>query len=224
MRREHGKKILVSVDKEKLRMGSIVAALIASVALFVAMLQIEKRMLTEYERGTILVAAQEIPKGQLLTKENMTEYFAVKELDKECIPATALISMEQVEDMVAVTVIEEGVLLTEGMFERMNEIVGDMQEPVVAGCKAEDLYQMVGGVLRTGDRIHIYAVTEDGETKLVWQNIFVQQVFDSVGGGIANEDHSSPAQRINIYLEKKDVEQFYTALANGTLRVVKVCE
>lgn len=35
-----------------------------------------------------------------------------------------------------------------------------MEDPVIAGCKADDLYQIVGGVLRAGDRINIYQVDE----------------------------------------------------------------
>ncbi len=211
----------VEIDKEKLRTGSIVAALVAAVALFAAMLQIEKNMLVQYEKGPILVAAQEIPKGQLLTTENAETYFLAKELDKSCIPDTALTDIATVQGMVAETVIEEGVLLTAGMFEEMEEILQEINEPVVAGCKAEDLYQIVGGVLRAGDRIHIYSVTEEGETILIWQDVFVQQVFDSAGAVILNGDTVSSAQRINIYLEKEYVEQFYSELAKGSLRVVK---
>ena len=37
----------------------------------------------------------------------------------------------------------------------------DMTQPVVAGFKADDLYQVVGGVLRSGDRINIYQVNEN---------------------------------------------------------------
>lgn len=215
-------KKMISVDKGKLRMGSIVAAFVAAVALFAAMLQIEKGLLTDYEKGKVLMAVQEIPRGQLITLENYSAYFEEAELDKAFIPATALTGPEQVQDMAAVADIEEGVLLTTGMFEWMRDVTGDMEEPVIAGCKAEDLYQIVGGVLRAGDRVHIYSVAEEGETELIWQNVYVQQAFDSAGVGIENGDSNSSAQRINIYLERADVEQFYSALSQGSLRVVKV--
>ena len=218
------KRKMIAVDKGKLRMGSIIAAFVAAVALFVAMLQMEKGLLTDYEKGKVLVAVGAIPKGQLITVENCSVYFQEAELDKAFIPDTALTNMEQVQDMAAVANIEKGVLLTTGMFEGMSDVIGDMEEPVIAGCKAEDLYQIVGGVLRAGDRVHIYSVGEEGQTELIWQNIYVQQVFDSAGGTIENGDSNSSAQRINIYLERADVEQFYSALAQGSLRVVKVCD
>ena len=95
---------------------------------------------------------------------------------------------------------------------------------VTAGFRAEDLYQVVGGVLRAGDRIHIYCVEQEEEEqngKLLWENVFVQQVFDRNGAAIGGDDGTTPAQRVNIYMEKERVADFYAALAQGSLRVVK---
>lgn len=50
----------------------------------------------------------------------------------------------------------------------------------------------------------------------------MQEVFDQAGTRIANGDRVTAAQRINIYLDKKDVDAFYSELASGTLRVVRV--
>lgn len=85
----------------------------------------------------------------------------------------------------------------------------------------------MGGVLRAGDRIHIYCIDKDkddfsGENP-GWQNLFVQQVFDQSGNIIPCEDTTTPAQRVNIYLDNKNVEEFYRNLAKGSLRVVKIC-
>ena len=104
------------------------------------------------------------------------------------------------------------------------EITEQMREPVIAGFRAEDLYQVVGGVLRAGDRIHIYCVEQEEEEqngKLLWENVFVQQVFDRNGAAIGGDDGTTPAQRVNIYMEKERVADFYAALAQGSLRVVK---
>lgn len=218
------RKKVVHKGVSRIWIGSIIAALIAAIAIFVVMMQMEKNMLLKYEKGRIMVAAREIPKGQMITEENYEAYFAELELDKNCIPDTALVSAEQIRDMVAVAPIEKGVLLTGGMFEEVDQITGDMQVPVIAGLKAEDLYQVVGGVLRTGDRINIYRIGEEGEAHLNWQNIFVQQVFDNAGASISNDDTETAAQRINVYLEQANVEEFYSQLATGTIRVVKVCD
>lgn len=207
----------------RLRMGGVLAALVASVAIFTAMIQMEKNILTRYEKGTIYTAVREIPRGQLITEENYQQYFKEQQLDKSCIPSTALNSPDQVTGLVAVYDIDEGILLTGGMFQEVNGILKEMNAPVIAGFKAEDIYQVAGGVLRAGDRVNIYSV-KDGETSLVWAKVFVQQVFDASGNTIDNGDTVTAAQRINVYLDEAEVQNFYAELAGGSLRVVKLLE
>ena len=204
--------------------GSIVAALMAAAAVFIVMLQIEENMLTQYERDFIYVVEKEIPKGQVITEQNYEEYMTLKELDKGMVPETALNDVSQINGLAALYQIEKGTLLTKGMFEELNQVTAKMQEPVIAGFKAEDMYQLVGGTLRVGDRINIYNVDENGMAIPVWSNVYVQQVFDSSGTMIASGDKTTVAQRVNVYIDNKDVEQFYSELASGTLRIVKVCD
>ncbi len=207
----------------RLRVGGAIAALAASVAIFATMVQMEKNILTRYEKGVIYMASREIPQGQLITEENYSQYFVEQELDKNCIPPTALSSPEQAAGLMAVFDIEPGVLLTGGMFQKVDEVLADMKRPVVAGFKAEDIYQVAGGVLRAGDRVNIYSVKEEG-TALVWPEVFVQQVFDASGAAIQSGDSAASAQRINVYLDADEVEAFYSELASGSLRVVKLLE
>lgn len=209
---------------DRWKAGGMIAALVAAVAVFAVMLQLEKSVLTKYEKGTIYMAIQEIPKGQVISRENCDMYFEERELEKSCIAETALQSPEQIMGLAARFDIEPGVLLTGGMFEKLSDILEEMGEPVVAGFKADDLYQVVGGTLRAGDRIHIYSVSEENETTLIWDNVYVQGVFDQTGTQIANGDTATAAQRINVYMDKADVEAFYSQLASGTLRVVKACD
>ncbi len=207
----------------KVKTGGTIAALAAAAAVFVCMVQMEKSILTGYEKGVIYTAASAIYKGQVITEDNYKDYFAEKELDKTCIPPTALSAPEQLYGLAAAHDIEQGVLLTGGMFHALEGIRSELDDPVVAGFKAEDIYQVAGGVLRAGDRIHIYYV-QNQEAVLAWESVYVQQVFDISGKDIDAADRTTAAQRLNIYLDKKDIEAFYTGLAGGSLRVVKVCE
>ena len=204
--------------------GSIFAAFLAAVSIFTVMLQMERKMISDYEKEMVYAACTTIPKGTIITEHNQEQYLRLVEVDKRIVFPTALRDIEQIKGLVAVGNIESGVLLSEGMLVHRNEITTDMEEPVVAGFKAEDLYQVAGGVLRAGDRIHIYTVSENGQTGLIWKNVYVEQVFDSGGTAIKDGDVVAAAQRLNVYLDAQDVERFYTELARGTLRVVKVCD
>lgn len=192
-------------------------------------MQTEKKVLAEYEKEQVCVVTTEISRGEKITGENAEQYIAVAEIDKNIVPKSALKNAEDVIGRVAVYGIEEGTVLTAGMLREEEEITGGMKEPVIAGFRAEDLYQVVGGVLRAGDRIHIYCVDSQKEEKdntgrILWENVCVQQVFDQSGTMIGGSDGTTPAQRINIYLDKESVAEFYTALAQGSLRAVKVCD
>lgn len=211
-------------DKRTILTGSIVAALVVAIALFAVMLHMEKKLLTDYEKGIVYVAVKEIPEGMLVDESNVAEYMIEKEVDVSVIPETAIREPDQVKALIASTRIEKGVLLTMGMFQEQDEILSRIKEPVIAGFKADDLFQVVGGVLRSGDRIHIYNESEDGIVSLKWSDVYVQQVFNSAGVSIDNTDTSTAGQRINIYMAKEDVERFYTELETGMLRVVKVCD
>ncbi len=209
---------------QKIWIGSAVAALVAAFGIFMLMLHLEKQTLSGFEKEAVYVAEKKIPKGLQITEKNYQEYLTLTELDKEQVPPTAIRFWEQVADHAVKEDIDTGVFVSTGMFESYQEITAKMEEPVIAGFKADDLYQVAGGVLRAGDRIHIYTVSEDGRAGLVWESVYVEQVFDGAGNAIAVDNNTSPAQRVNVYLDAADVEYFYTELARGALRVVKVCD
>ena len=54
--------------------GSIFAAFIAAISIFVVMLHMEQKVLSEYEKGMVYVAAVYIPKGTFITEENKEQY------------------------------------------------------------------------------------------------------------------------------------------------------
>ena len=212
--------------KNRIWSGSIIAAFIAAAAVFFVMLQTEKKVLTEYEKTVVCVAAEDIPKGENITKDNLYDYVIRQEIDSRIVPDTAVRDPEEIIDRITVHCIDKGSVVTGGMLESRQQIIEEMDEPVIAGFRAEDLYQAVGGVLRAGDRIHIYCI-DKGEDPVAgrpaWKNLFVQQVFDQNGNVIGSDDTVTPAQRINVYMDNANVDDFYSNLANGSIRVVKIC-
>lgn len=223
--------------------GVIIVSLLVAVIVYAVMLNAEKTALSDYEKGTVYVTTKPVPKGTMITADYITQ----KEVDKSLIPSGAVSSPEDLTDLISVYAVDQGSIITAGMLISVNDITKDMEQPVVAGFKADDLYQVVGGVLRSGDRINIYQVDENankGDTSqtqantdaegnwtetystasLVWGNVFVQEVFDSAGTVISTADTTTPAQRINIYMDNDNVAAFYAALAQGSLRVVKICD
>ena len=184
--------------------GAAFAALIAAIIVYCVMLNVEKNALADYEKGSILTTKCQVPEGTVFTEENVSEYVQSVEINVSLIPEQAVVQKEELYHRIAAVDLDSGCFLTESLVTDISEIEMQMQEPVVAGFKADDLFQVVSGILRSGDRIHI-----------------VQEVFDSSGSNIAAGNKTQAAYRVNILMEKDDVEQFYSELARGSLRVVK---
>lgn len=208
--------------KKKLLPAAAFAALAAAAAIYLILLNIEKNILSDYEKTAVIRAKEEIRAGVVINEKNVGECFELVQLDKALVPEKVVTEAKELIGKLAVSKTDAGSLITEAMFSDMTELTGTMREPVVAGFKADDLYQVAGGILRRGDRIHIYTVdVENGLTYLIWEDVYVSDVFDSSGSSILPDDRKAAAQRVNILLEKDSVEQFYSELAAGSLRVVK---
>lgn len=209
-------------EKRNLFPGAVAAAFVAAIMVYLILLNVEKNALSNYEKGSVLAAQKDIIHGVVFTQENIPLYFEEVQIDQRLIPSAAVTDKEQLIGMLAGINIDKGSILTSSMLNMQNEEIAAMKHPVIAGFKADDLFQVVSGTLRTGDKINIYTVEEDFKTAyLVWENILVQQVFDTAGVTILAQDQNTAAARINILLEQDSVEQFYSELARGSLRVVK---
>ena len=71
--------------KNKIWNGSILAAFIAAAAVFIIMLQAEKKVLAEYEKITVCVTIDDLPKGESITEDNILNYVQTVEIDQMCI-------------------------------------------------------------------------------------------------------------------------------------------
>ena len=209
--------------KERIVPGIIAIAFVASAITFLLLLNIEKNILSNYEKVPVWIATANIQKSVEINQSNVEEYFEIIEIDKNIIPEYAV---EDVHSLVGVQtgiMIPQGTVISEAMFVDKDDYLSGLSNPVVVGCKAEDLYQVGNGILRQGDMVNIYTYnSEFEETYLLWENVLVYQTFDNAGNIIYAEDESVAAMRINLIIEKENTEQFYTELSKGSLRVVKI--
>lgn len=202
--------------------GVICFSLVLATIVFAVLMDMERRMLTDHKRAYAVTVKKELPEGELLTGENAGEYLELKEFAADAVPAGAFDTVEGTEGYSLAVGLEKGVILTASMLEARTERLRSMNEPVVAGFRAEEISQAVCGTLRAGDVIHICVVDPEKEEPVaVWEDVLVEQVFDGRGVRIPNGDTSSPAQAVNILLEREELERFYVELAKGSVRVAK---
>ncbi|MFI3238269.1 MAG: SAF domain-containing protein [Lachnospiraceae bacterium] len=202
----------------------VCVAFTTAMIVFMMLLEVEQTVLSDYEKGSVVVATKEIEKGTVLTYENILQYITVKEIPLEIIPSSA-VSVESLDGYIASVTIAEGVILSEGLVVAEDEIISGLQNPVIIGFSADDLYQVVGGVLRAGDYIQIYHVSREEQDEMyTWDCVYVEEVFDNSGISLSRSDTTTPAQRINIYMEESEVGLFFEVLEKGTVRVAKIMD
>ena len=210
-------------DKRRILPGVILVAFVASIATFFILLNMEKNALKVYEKVTVWVTKCELAKGLEINEKSISDCFVQVEIDTAAVPAKMVENPEVLIGKRTELTISQGTILTEAMFSNEEEFRQGIYNPVIAGCKGDDLFQLVSGVLRKGDLVHIYMVNDElGETYMLWENIMVYQAFDVSGNTIASEDMITPAARVNLLLEEGYAEQFYNELNKGSLRLVKV--
>lgn len=205
--------------------GIIVIAFMAAVITFFLLLHAEKNILSDYEKAVVWVTTKDLQKSMELQEADLEICFAQTAVDKGLIPAMAVTDIHMLEGSRTVFAIPEGTILSTSMFTNEEEHIENMTQPVIAGCRAEDLFQAVSGILRKGDLVNLYTVNKElGETYLLWEDIRVYQTFDSAGNMIPPEDTVTPAARMNLLIEEGNAEQFYTEINNGSLCMVKLWE
>jgi len=210
-------------EKKHILPGVILVSFIASIATFFLLLNVEKNALEAYEKVMVWTVKCELAKGLEISESSMTEYFMQVEIDKNRVPGKVIENPQILIGKLTEVLIPQGTILTEAMFSDEEKFRKGIHNPIVAGCKGDDLFQLVSGVLRKGDLVNIYMVNEElGETYMLWENIMVYQAFDTSGNVIASEDVETPAARVNLLLEEGYTEQFYNELNAGSLRLVKV--
>lgn len=199
--------------------GLAVTAFIAALIIFALLLYTEKKVIASEEKISVCVATSEIPDGTEINILNYKEYFSMHDIYISAVPDGALTSIEALYDKTAEYSITEGTVITDGMFRMSNIGSRGMNNPVLVGFKVEDIYQAVGGILRSGDYVHIYVVDEDGEAVLRWRNVCIEYAFDNSGNILARTDEGK-AMRFDAFFEMRDVKEFYEYLDSGKIRIV----
>ena len=207
------------------RLGArvIMISFIAAAITFFLLIKIEENMLRDYEKENVWITTVSLEKNVEITDENKTVYFRQVEVDKSVLPSTRVDDIEELVGSRTIFAIPEGSVLSVNMFMDDEGYRNSLVNPVIVGCKAEDLYQVASGVLRQGDIVNVYTVSDElEETYLLWDNVLIHQTFDQSGNRIPSEDVTVAASRINLLMEESWAEQFYTELQKGSLRMVKI--
>ena len=201
--------------------GVIIAAFVAAAVVYGVLIYTEKKLLEKEPERLVAVAAEEIKKGRDLYIEGPGKNVEYRSVPESIVPEGAADTWD-LSSFYAAGVINKGSILTKSMLAESSEYKRKLANPVLIGFKAEDYYQTAGGKIGKGDKIHIYVEDEEGEVTLRWSDIYVADAFDASGEEII-PGNDGKSVRFNIYLEKKDVEEFYEKMESKSIRVALAC-
>ena len=208
-------------ESVKVKFGIFVAALITAAGVFAVMTYLQRQALSDFVKREIYVAASDIPRGVVLNEENRKTYLVIKSVDAGSVPDNCTPDAGMIMGLSPVYDIGKGTLLTYNMFTSPKEELDEMDDPILAGFRTDDLSKAVSGSLRAGDVIDIYSIDPGtGDGFLLCKDVYVESGYDGYGNRVTDE---KPAVMFNIYLESADAAGFYEGLSSGSLYVVKRC-
>ena len=163
----------------------------------------------------------------VITADNLGILFAAKERKSDWLPDNCITDISQLVGMMTVQDIVKNEVMTDRAVSAQDRRAAGIESPIEVAMNANNLSQVVGGILREGDRINIWSVTEtnnNGVGKVTAEKIcdyaYVTRVFTAAGVQVnAASGNDSAAMVINIIIPEEKEQEFNIALGKGTLRV-----
>lgn len=219
---KENKQINTTKKEGKGKVWPVVLCMLLAAGVFVLLLNVESRKLSQYETGSVVVAVSDVTEAKEITENNLAEYFAVEERPLSDIPEAAYLSLNELIGQYVQNDIDAGSVITESMLGELQNSYGDA---VLLGVNMEALAQSVAGTLRTGDVIDIYTVKVEEDDVVVVEKalskVTIDRSYTSAGVAILKDDESSIAQYITIPVHKDAVGTFYQALEDRRIEIVK---
>lgn len=209
---------------KKINITTILVAIFIGIVAFFGLSVVAKNVTGSYETEEIVIASKKIPKGTKITKENVKEYFTIQKVPTNITTKENVKKLEDVEEKYVFDDIRASSPVYKDEFTTEEELVSFMN-PDTASFAVSQFSDAASGTIRRSDHINIYAIDKDtGENKLVMENAYVEDAFDSSKVLIEPGDTEKAATSLNIIIEKSEEENFYTDIEDKDIKVTKVKE
>ena len=216
---------------EKGKYKILISAILAC-AVTVGLIKYQEQALSKYETvGVVCVkpSVKSLKEGTVINEETVKKYFSVEQRQKNTVSSNALMDMEKLIGKRTSIELYANDVITTAQFSDINEKLHEISDPVETSINANDLSQLVGGILREGDTIDISVIGDEGQLVYELRDVYVTKAFDSSGqiidenlneagdGTTSNEN----AMIINVIIEKSDEALLDQQLSNGVVRIAK---
>ena len=215
------------MKKKKVSLRIMVIAGVMSVIAFIAILLVEKAMLTKYEKVTVVVAKTDISAKTYITEKNIGEYFTTMEIPKDAALDNVVTELSDVKEYVTSQDMQSKEQLTSNkMLNTTSDVLESFNEPVEVSLMVENLSFAVSGTLRKSDRVDIiaYADVLDKKSELVLSDVYISGTYDATGAEVIADSNSELINSVvfNFIIEKEDYLTFIDGISLGGVKLIKV--
>ena len=222
MIKKENKNTGISSGKKGIAM-KLLGSFLVAVALFGVLVGVEKNLLSDYEKVSVVLCKIDVPKGTKITKENVSQYFYDYEVDIALVNDTCIKDKNEVIDTVVEKSLSAHEILRKDDCTKEAEIYNKFSNPVEASITATNPGDIVSGTIRRGDYVDIAVVNKDTlEYDLMLKKVYVVDAFTSTGEKVDDGVEGTAATMLTVVEEKNNLAKFYSARETGNVIVTKL--
>lgn len=222
MIKKENKNTGISSGKKGIAM-KLLGSFLVAVALFGVLVGVEKNLLSDYEKVSVVLCKIDVPKGTKITKENVSQYFYDYEVDIALVNDTCIKDKNEVIDTVVEKSLSAHEILRKDDCTKEAEIYNKFSNPVEASITATNPGDIVSGTIRRGDYVDIAVVNKDTlEYDLMLKKVYVVDAFTSTGEMVSENAEGTAATMLTVVEEKDNLAKFYSARETGNVIVTKL--
>ena len=222
MLKKKNKNTGISSGKKGVAM-KLLGSFLVAVALFGVLVGVEKNLLNDYEKASVVLCKTDVPKGTKITKENVNQYFYDYEVDIALVNDTCIKDKNEVIDTVVENSLSAHEILRKDDCTKEAEIYNKFSNPVEASITATNPGDIVSGTIRRGDYVDIAVVNKDTlEYDLMLKKVYVVDAFTSTGEKVSENAEGTAATMLTVVEEKDNLAKFYSARETGNVIVTKL--
>ena len=147
MIKKENKNTGISSGKKGVAM-KLLGSFLVAVALFGVLVGVEKNLLNDYEKASVVLCKTDVPKGTKITKENVSQYFYDYEVDIALVNDTCIKDKNEVIDTVVEKSLSAHEILRKDDCTKEAEIYNKFSNPVEASITATNPGDIVSGTIR----------------------------------------------------------------------------
>ena len=214
-----------AVLKKERKIGrkELAVSIAAALLLFICLIVIESRLLSKYDKSTVVTAKCTISRSQEITDANVDQFFEEKEVPVNLMPDCAVQDKQTLVNKIVSEKINRGEMVIDDCFRDEEKYLSKMQDPLEIGISVSNASNIAGGTIRKGDFINIYVV--DSTTKQsveVLHQAYVCKAFNKDGVEITEGGGSELCLDVVIYIDSIQEQYVNEKINHGTIYISKV--